>query len=303
MLLCLEIDTISSQQRIPRRPQVKKEKSNVPEASKRRSSRLKGNEPESPPKKSKKSSTSKEVVPFIQEKCFDEDNEPAYPGGPPKVYAKNGRYGTTCHQCRQKTIDKKTECSKCESGYGIFCGICLFHHYGDDIHDVLANPDQWVCPSCQGVCNCSICLRKQGRAPNGIVYRLVLEQGYKSVKDWMASSRSLKEGLLKAKSEEEEEEGKDEETSSQSSLRTIAEERSDDVSLRKSDDGSSRECDDVSLGKSDDDSSRESDDVSLEKSDDVSSRESDDVSLGKSDDVSLRKTSAGLALDDQSTPV
>lgn len=39
--------------------------------------------------------------------------------------------GTTCHQCRQKTIDQKTSCRnpECTGFRGVFCGICLKTRY------------------------------------------------------------------------------------------------------------------------------------------------------------------------------
>lgn len=34
--------------------------------------------------------------------------------------------GATCHQCRQKTLGKRTSCAGCKSLQGVFCGDCLF---------------------------------------------------------------------------------------------------------------------------------------------------------------------------------
>lgn len=50
--------------------------------------------------------------------------------------------GSTCHQCRQKTIDTKTNCRnpECVGVRGQFCGPCLRNRYGEEVHDALLNP-------------------------------------------------------------------------------------------------------------------------------------------------------------------
>lgn len=50
--------------------------------------------------------------------------------------------GSTCHQCRQKTTDTKTNCrnSECVGVRGQFCGPCLKNRYGEDVRDALLNP-------------------------------------------------------------------------------------------------------------------------------------------------------------------
>lgn len=57
---------------------------------------------------------------------------------PPFVY----RQGSTCHQCRQKTIDTKTNCRnpECVGVRGQFCGPCLRNRYGEEVRDALLNP-------------------------------------------------------------------------------------------------------------------------------------------------------------------
>ena len=73
-----------------------------------------------------------------------------------KVY--NQSRGTTCHQCRQKTLDTKTVCRSghCVGGRGMFCGVCLLNRYGEDAREALRDPN-WSCPPCLDICNCSIC--------------------------------------------------------------------------------------------------------------------------------------------------
>lgn len=50
--------------------------------------------------------------------------------------------GTSCHQCRQKTMDTKTVCrsGECVGVRGQFCGPCLRGRYGEDAVTVLKDP-------------------------------------------------------------------------------------------------------------------------------------------------------------------
>ncbi|XP_040014751.1 cell division cycle-associated protein 7-like isoform X2 [Xiphias gladius] len=58
-----------------------------------------------------------------------------------KVY--NRATGSTCHQCRQKTVDTKTCCRSedCRGIQGQFCGPCLRNRYGEDVKKALLDPD------------------------------------------------------------------------------------------------------------------------------------------------------------------
>ncbi|KAK4394290.1 Cell division cycle-associated 7-like protein [Sesamum angolense] len=78
--------------------------------------------------------------------------------------------GKTCHQCRQKTLGRHTECSKCEMVTGQFCGDCLYMRYGENVLEVNENRD-WICPVCRGICNCSRCRREKGWQPTGAIYK------------------------------------------------------------------------------------------------------------------------------------
>ncbi|XP_062343037.1 cell division cycle-associated 7-like protein isoform X1 [Osmerus eperlanus] len=103
-------------------------------------------------------------------------------------------HGSTCHQCRQKTLDTKTVC---RSGYcvgvkGQFCGPCLRNRYGEDVCDTLLNPT-WECPLCRGMCNCSLCRRKEGRCATGNLVRLAQYNGKSNVHQYLESiQRDLK---------------------------------------------------------------------------------------------------------------
>lgn len=50
--------------------------------------------------------------------------------------------GSSCHQCRQKTLDTKTVCRSgfCVGVKGQFCGLCLRNRYGEDLRTVLLDP-------------------------------------------------------------------------------------------------------------------------------------------------------------------
>ncbi|KAJ9585469.1 hypothetical protein L9F63_002734 [Diploptera punctata] len=96
------------------------------------------------------------------------------------------KHGTTCHQCRQKTMDTKTICrsGKCIGLRGQFCGPCLKNRYGENAEGALKNP-HWACPPCRDLCNCSICRTRVGKQPTGILVPLVKKEGYSSVKDYL----------------------------------------------------------------------------------------------------------------------
>ncbi|XP_047457707.1 cell division cycle-associated protein 7a [Mugil cephalus] len=97
-----------------------------------------------------------------------------------KVYSSSS--GSTCHQCRQKTIDTKTNCRspECVGTRGQFCGPCLRNRYGEEVRDALLNPE-WLCPPCRGICNCSFCRAREGRCATGVLVYLAKYHGYDNV--------------------------------------------------------------------------------------------------------------------------
>lgn len=101
--------------------------------------------------------------------------------------------GTTCHQCRQKTIDQKTVCRSgdCSGVRGMFCGRCLQNRYGEEAEAALMNPT-WCCPPCRGFCNCSICRNRNGKGATGILIHLAQEKGFNNVKDYLISLQTSK---------------------------------------------------------------------------------------------------------------
>ncbi|XP_073489974.1 cell division cycle-associated protein 7 [Aquarana catesbeiana] len=103
-----------------------------------------------------------------------------------KVY--NRATGSTCHQCRQKTIDTKTNCRNpdCAGVRGQFCGPCLKNRYGEDVRTALLDPD-WHCPPCRGICNCSFCRQRNGRCATGVLVYLAKYHGYDNVHAYLNS--------------------------------------------------------------------------------------------------------------------
>ncbi|KAL3700957.1 hypothetical protein R1sor_018979 [Riccia sorocarpa] len=105
--------------------------------------------------------------------------------------------GKTCHQCRQKTMGRRTWCNSCNMLAGQFCGDCLFMRYGENVLEANANPN-WACPGCRGICNCSICRMRKGWAPTGNMYRYAISEGYRSVAHYLVMTRQRKHELVKA---------------------------------------------------------------------------------------------------------
>uniref|UniRef100_A0A6J0SPM8 Cell division cycle-associated 7-like protein isoform X1 n=1 Tax=Pogona vitticeps TaxID=103695 RepID=A0A6J0SPM8_9SAUR len=120
------------------------------------------------------------------EEITDEDLENVAITVKDKVYDKV--LGSTCHQCRQKTIDTKTICRNegCGGVRGQFCGPCLRNRYGEDVKSALLDPD-WFCPPCRGICNCSYCRKRDGRCATGMLIHLAKFYGYDNVKEYLES--------------------------------------------------------------------------------------------------------------------
>ncbi|KAL2080641.1 hypothetical protein ACEWY4_024434 [Coilia grayii] len=101
-----------------------------------------------------------------------------------KIHDKDN--GSTCHQCRQKTLDTKTVCRSdhCVGVKGQFCGPCLRNRYGEDVREALLDP-AWECPICRGMCNCSICRKRDGRCATGALTWLAKHYGHSNVKEYL----------------------------------------------------------------------------------------------------------------------
>jgi len=107
-----------------------------------------------------------------------------------KVY--DSALGSSCHQCRQKTIDMKTVCRSgfCVGVKGQFCAVCLRNRYGEDMKEVLMDPE-WKCPYCRGICNCSFCLDM----PTGQLINVARSHGFESVHHYLVHLRE-KHGVV-----------------------------------------------------------------------------------------------------------
>eukprot|EP00123_Amoebidium_parasiticum_P004023 comp15317_c0_seq1/m.12165 comp15317_c0_seq1/g.12165 ORF comp15317_c0_seq1/g.12165 comp15317_c0_seq1/m.12165 type:complete len:526 (-) comp15317_c0_seq1:627-2204(-) len=108
-----------------------------------------------------------------------------------KDMAGSAPYGTSCHWCRQKTVDLKGCCSLGGGyhPYGTYtCGPCLYNRYNLNILDVIKDPT-WVCPPCLGQCNCSNCLTAIKQAPTKQMASLAAEEGL-TVNQYLMRMRS-----------------------------------------------------------------------------------------------------------------
>jgi len=44
---------------------------------------------------------------------------------------------------------------------------------------------EWVCPPCRGICNCSFCRRDAGKASTGILIHIAREYGFNDVNAYL----------------------------------------------------------------------------------------------------------------------
>lgn len=98
--------------------------------------------------------------------------------------------GKSCHQCRQKTRDYTAGCKtmrKDKSCRIHFCHKCLLNRYGEKADEVSLLED-WKCPKCRGICNCSICMKKRGCQPTGPLVHTAKATGYSSVSDMLQTN-------------------------------------------------------------------------------------------------------------------
>ncbi|PHU24885.1 hypothetical protein BC332_03217 [Capsicum chinense] len=93
--------------------------------------------------------------------------------------------GKTCHQCRQKTMDFMVGCKNMGKDKPCpmhLCHKCLLNRYGEIAEEVSLLED-WKCPKCRDICNCSLCMKKRGCEPTGQLVRTAKATGYSSVSD------------------------------------------------------------------------------------------------------------------------
>ncbi|XP_042041859.1 uncharacterized protein LOC121787243 [Salvia splendens] len=95
--------------------------------------------------------------------------------------------GKTCHQCRQKTRDFTAACknqNKNKPCTIMYCHKCLLNRYGEKAEEVDAL-GEWSCPKCRGICNCSVCMKKKGHQPTGILINTAKKTGFSSVSEML----------------------------------------------------------------------------------------------------------------------
>ncbi|KNA18950.1 hypothetical protein SOVF_066060 [Spinacia oleracea] len=63
-----------------------------------------------------------------------------------------------------------------------FCHKCLINRYGEKAED-MAIIDDWKCPKCRDICNCSFCRKKKGHKPTGILVHAAKATGFSSVSE------------------------------------------------------------------------------------------------------------------------
>ncbi|CAI8609873.1 unnamed protein product [Vicia faba] len=100
--------------------------------------------------------------------------------------------GKSCHQCRQKTMDFSASCKNPKNGKPCtirFCHKCLLNRYGEKAEEVDLLSD-WMCPKCKGSCNCSICMKRKGQQPTGLLVYTAKASGFKSVSEMLSKKAS-----------------------------------------------------------------------------------------------------------------
>ncbi|KAL3637817.1 hypothetical protein CASFOL_018265 [Castilleja foliolosa] len=96
--------------------------------------------------------------------------------------------GKTCHQCRhQKTMDIVAACTILKNNKIctiMYCHKCLLNRYGEKADEVSAL-EEWTCPKCRGICNCSICMKRKGHQPTGMLINTAKKTGFSSVSEML----------------------------------------------------------------------------------------------------------------------
>ncbi|KAJ3194491.1 hypothetical protein HK101_002602 [Irineochytrium annulatum] len=100
--------------------------------------------------------------------------------------------GTSCHQCRQKTIDAKVKCTNVLPYLDAKTGkieqypcnimmdeLCLVGRYGEQLQESI-DSGCWICP------------RYRGSAPTGQLKHVALQHGFKGVSQYLESIGQMK---------------------------------------------------------------------------------------------------------------
>ncbi|XP_059597236.1 uncharacterized protein LOC104877518 [Vitis vinifera] len=87
----------------------------------------------------------------------------------------------------KKTRDSRTLCRNLKKNKPCpikYCQRCLLNRYGEKAEEV-AQLEDWKCPKCRGICNCSFCRKKIGCAPTGILVHKAKATGFSSVSEML----------------------------------------------------------------------------------------------------------------------
>ncbi|KAK8639227.1 hypothetical protein V6N13_137618 [Hibiscus sabdariffa] len=93
--------------------------------------------------------------------------------------------GRSCHQCRQKRMNFLASCKNVKKDKQCtikYCQKCLLNRYGEKEEEVTLLAD-WKCPKCRDICNCSLCMKKKGHNPTGILVFTAKKTGFSSVSE------------------------------------------------------------------------------------------------------------------------
>ncbi|XP_034675097.1 uncharacterized protein LOC117906229 [Vitis riparia] len=87
----------------------------------------------------------------------------------------------------KKTRDSRTLCRNLKKNKPCpikYCQRCVLNRYGEKAEEV-AQLEDWKCPKCRGICNCSFCRKKIGCAPTGILVHKAKATGFSSVSEML----------------------------------------------------------------------------------------------------------------------
>ncbi|KAK8518597.1 hypothetical protein V6N13_018119 [Hibiscus sabdariffa] len=82
-------------------------------------------------------------------------------------------------------------------------GVRLIHNrYGEKAEEVALLND-WNCPKCRGICNCSFCMKKRGHQPTGRLVHAAKANGFASFSDMLHLKDSERSGSQETADEAE----------------------------------------------------------------------------------------------------
>lgn len=98
-----------------------------------------------------------------------------------------------CHQCRRPNKWVKMTCAnllasgeRCKKSY---CAYCVLKRYPEITFDALSKT--WVCPWCQGNCNCTVCCTKRGEEYISTRFEKIDEEALRQVTSGKATRPKL----------------------------------------------------------------------------------------------------------------